>query len=249
MLPITRHGLPQIAVGTLVLAILGALFAWLWWPLVILPVVLFVWLIAFFRDPNRPVPNQPRVMVSPADGTVSDITPLENEPLVGGPALRIGIFLSVFNCHINRSPCDGRVSDLVYKKGKFINALRHELASQHNESNTIVIVAEDGLPIAAVKQIAALIARRIVCTAAVGNRLQRGQRIGMIKFGSRTELIIPLWLEPKATVKVGQKVRGAADVVATLGEPDAAAIARPPGPGRDMLKAHQQPPPPTENRP
>jgi phosphatidylserine decarboxylase len=216
-LPITRHGLPQILIGTIFLLALGALLAWLWWPSVLLPVALLVWLFAFFRDPERAVPGEPEVMVSPADGTVSDITPIENDPLLGGPVLRIGIFLSVFNCHINRSPCDGIVRDAIYKKGRFVNALHHLQASAENESNTLVLCAADGQPVAAVKQIAALIARRIVCTAGPGDELVRGQRIGMIKFGSRTELFIPMCLQPTATVRVGQKVRGAADIVAKLG--------------------------------
>jgi phosphatidylserine decarboxylase len=217
MLPITRHGLPQILVGTIFLVALGALLAWLWWPSALVAVALLVWLFAFFRDPDRAVPGEPGVMVSPADGTISDITPVQNDPLLGEPALRIGIFLNVFNCHINRSPCDGTVREVVYKKGRFINALNHLKASAENESNTILLTAPDGRPVAAVKQIAALIARRIVCTAKPGDMLSRGQRIGMIKFGSRTELLIPMRLQPTATVRVGQKVRGAADVVAKLG--------------------------------
>jgi phosphatidylserine decarboxylase len=222
MLPLTRHGTLEMLIGTLVLLIciiLILVFApGAWALLALVPALLLVWLLAFFRDPERPIPSGQHLMVSPADGMVSDITELPRFDLLDGPALRIGIFLSVFNVHINRSPCDGRVTRVIYKKGKFINAMSHARASDENESNTIVIAGPDGeKPIAVVKQIVGLIARRIVCTAAEGQALARGQRIGMIKFGSRTELYIPMRLAPQARVRVGQKVRGGADVVVMLG--------------------------------
>src|SRR5206468_5618296 len=145
---------------------------------------------------ERALPVDQNTMVSPADGKVSDITNIEHDPLVGGPAVRVGIFLSVFNVHVNRSPCDGRVMAVEYKKGKFINAMSHAKASDENESNTIVLREPNGdRPIAVVKQIVGLIARRIICTAKPGDLVGRGARIGMIKFGSRTELTIPKWLE------------------------------------------------------
>ena len=159
-------------------------------------------------------------MVSPADGKVSDITEIDHDPLLNGPAVRVGIFLSVFNVHVNRSPCDGVVVDVNYKKGKFINAMSHSKASDENESNTILLKEPNGpRPVAVVKQIVGLIARRIICTVKPTDRVDRGQRIGMIKFGSRTELSIPTWLEPKIQVKVGDVVRGAMDVIAILGQP------------------------------
>jgi phosphatidylserine decarboxylase len=215
--PLTRHGWREMLVGTLVLAGLAAVLAWVWRPLAVLPLPFLVFLFAFFRDPERPLPGDGRSVVSPADGMVSDITELEHDDLLGGPAVRIGIFLSVFNVHVNRSPCAGRVVETRYKKGKFINALHHDEASSQNESNTIVLAEPAGQrPVAVVKQIVGLIARRIVCTVGQGDNVQRGQRIGMIKFGSRTELYLPKWLGPRVTVKVGQNVRGAADIVATL---------------------------------
>ena len=134
--------------------------------------------------------------------------------------MRVGIFLSVFNVHVNRAPLDGRVIDVRYKKGRFVNALNHNTASEQNESNTLVLAEVGGdRPVAVVKQIVGLIARRIICDAKVGDVVGRGERFGMIKFGSRTELYLPSRLRPTVTVSVGQKVRGAADVVATLGEP------------------------------
>jgi phosphatidylserine decarboxylase len=113
------------------------------------------------------------------------------------------------------------VVDVTYKKGKFINAMSHAKASEDNESNTVVLREPSGAhrPVAVVKQIVGLIARRIICTVKPNDGVTRGQRIGMIKFGSRTELTIPMWLKPTIKVKVGDTVRGAADVIATLGEP------------------------------
>lgn len=220
MLRLTRHGWREMLIGCIALAVIAAGLGILYRPLALLVLPLFVWLFAFFRDPERPLPDQQDAMVSPADGQVSDITRLEHDPLIGGPAVRVGIFLSVFNVHVNRSPCDGRVLAVQYKKGRFINAMRHGAASEQNESNTIVLAEPDGhRPIVVVKQIVGLIARRIVCTVIPEDRLRRGQRIGMIKFGSRTELTIAQWLEPQITVRVGQSVRGAADVIATLGNP------------------------------
>jgi phosphatidylserine decarboxylase len=122
--------------------------------------------------------------------------------------------------HINRAPCDGVVKQVIYKRGKFINAMKHNEASSDNESNTVVLVESEGeRPIAVVKQIVGLIARRIICTADKGEAVTRGQRIGMIKFGSRTELYIPAWLEPEIKVQVGDTVRGAQDIIAVLHKP------------------------------
>ena len=146
---------------------------------------------------------------APRTARSSDITEIAHDPLIGGPALRVGIFLSVFNVHVNRSPCDGRVIAINYKKGKFINAMRHNEASDENESNTIVLAEPNGdRPIAVIKQIVGLIARRIVCTTMMGESVARGQRIGMIKFGSRTEVTLAKFLEPTVKVVVGQTVRG-----------------------------------------
>ena len=209
-----------MVVGSIILMAIGALLGWIWWPLALLIVPVWIWLMAFFRDPQRPLPAEHHAMVSPADGKVSDITEIAHDELLGGPAVRVGIFLSVFNVHINRAPCDGRVTKVIYKKGKFINALSHSQASEQNESNTLVINdLVDGRPVAVVKQIVGLIARRIICSASEGTAVARGQRIGMIKFGSRTELYIPKWLDPEIKVSVGQAVHGAADIIAIVRNP------------------------------
>ncbi|MDP9174756.1 MAG: phosphatidylserine decarboxylase [Planctomycetota bacterium] len=220
MIPLTRHGWREMLIGSVALAITAVGLGWKFWPLALIVVPVFIWLFAFFRDPNRKVPAEQHAMVSPADGRVSDITEIEHDELIGGPAVRVGIFLSVFNVHVNRCPCDGRVLSVQYKRGKFVNAMRHGEASSDNESNTVVLAEPNGnQPIAVVKQIVGLIARRIVCTVAKDEKLERGQRIGMIKFGSRTELTIAKRLDPVIKVQIGQTVRGAADIIAILGKP------------------------------
>jgi phosphatidylserine decarboxylase len=222
VLRFTRHGFREMLIGTLVLIVVAVGLGWAWWPLAVLVLPVIVWLFAFFRDPERVVPVDQHAMVSPADGTVSDITEIADDELLGGPCTRVGIFLSVFNVHVNRAPCDARVLKVIDKRGKFINAMRHDEASTQNESKTILLAEPGGTsdrPIAVVKLIVGLIARRIVFTAQPGDQVRRGERIGMIKFGSRTELYIPSSLEPTVKVSVGDSVRGAADIIATLGKP------------------------------
>ncbi|HEV2295159.1 MAG TPA: phosphatidylserine decarboxylase family protein [Tepidisphaeraceae bacterium] len=221
MVPLTRHGFREMLIGSLVLVAVAVVLGYsIWWPVSIVVLPVLIWLFAFFRDPERTLPAEQHAMVSPADGTVSDVTELPHDDLIGGPCVRVGIFLSVFNVHVNRSPCDGRVIKVIYKEGKFVNAMRHDDASSDNESNTVVLAEPKGdRPVAVVKQIVGLIARRIICTVNEGDQVKRGDRIGMIKFGSRTELYIPKWLDPHVKVTVGQTVRGAADVIAILQQP------------------------------
>jgi len=220
MVPLTRHGWREMLIGTVVLAVTAVGLGYVWWPLALLTVPVLVWLLAFFRDPERRVPSEQLAIVSPADGKVSDVTDVEHDPILGEPAVRVGIFLSVFNVHVNRAPCDGRVVDVRYKEGKFLNAMNHGGASDQNESNTVVLAEPGGdRPVMVVKQIVGLIARRIVCTVRPGDVVARGDRIGMIKFGSRTELTIARRLNPTVHVKPGDVVRGASDVIATLGNP------------------------------
>ena len=219
-MPLTRHGFREMLIGSLVLVAVAVVLGWWWWPVSFLVLPVLIWLFAFFRDPDRKLPTEQHAMVSPADGKVSDVTDLPHDELLGGPCVRVGIFLSVFNVHVNRAPCDGRVVNVIYKEGKFINAMKHDSASSDNESNTVVLAEPKGeRPVVVVKQIVGLIARRIICTVKNGDLVQRGDRIGMIKFGSRTELYIPKWLEPQVKVTVGDSVRGAADVIALLGKP------------------------------
>src|SRR4051794_1556250 len=129
----TRHGFWEMLIGTIVLLGTAAVLGLFTWYLALLTLPVLIWLFAFFRDPERPLPAEQHTLVSPADGTVSDVTEIEHDELLGGPAVRVGIFLSVFNVHVNRSPCDGKVLKVTYKKGKFINAMKHGQASEENE--------------------------------------------------------------------------------------------------------------------
>jgi phosphatidylserine decarboxylase len=164
----------------------------------------------FFRDPERTVPTGAGLVVSPADGKVIEIVEEENS-YMGGRARRISIFLNVFNVHINRMPCAGTVAVVRYYPGKFLAAW-DDKASLDNEQTHVGM--DCGGHKILVKQIAGLIARRIVCRAKEGASYQRGERFGMIKFGSRTDLFLPLAAEVK--VKVGDKVAGAATIIAVM---------------------------------
>ena len=163
----------------------------------------------FFRDPERVIPEEPDAIVSPADGKVVGIDSLENVPFLDGPATRISIFLSVFNVHINRAPIKGEVSYRHYNPGKFLPAFAPK-ASLENEQNSIGI--DDGGYRVLVRQIAGIIARRILCWRNPGDRVAKGERFGLIRFGSRTDLFLP----PDATVcvQVGQSVQGGSSVLA-----------------------------------
>lgn len=203
-----------MVLGTIILAAASWGLALVHPALMIIPILIWIWLIAFFRDPERPISGDPGLYVSPADGVVSDITDRPECDVLNEPSVRIGIFLSVFNVHINRMPCGGKVATVTYRKGKFINAMHHDECSIKNEANTIVLVNDQDRPVAGVRQLVGLIARRIVCIVRPGDRVERGQRYGMIKFGSRTELYIPKRLAPEIQVQLGQKVRGGKDILA-----------------------------------
>jgi phosphatidylserine decarboxylase len=170
------------------------------------PLLLALFFLWFFRDPDRNIPADPGLVVSPADGKVTDISPFQSN---GQPVTRISIFLNVFNVHVNRSPIAGTVKQVQYQKGKFGNAMG-AISSDANEQN-IVTVQGEGQTIV-FKQIAGLLARRIVFTKAVGETVGRGERIGLIKFGSRVDVL----LDPsvKVLVKVGDHVAGGSSILA-----------------------------------
>ncbi|HOA73863.1 MAG TPA: phosphatidylserine decarboxylase [Phycisphaerae bacterium] len=196
-------------------ALVWAASGWVWlWPVSIVLLIAWAGGLAFFRDPERVVPAESGIMVAPADGRVVETVDLDYHPDIGGPARRISIFLSVFDVHINRSPCDGVVRLMRYEPGRYLDA-RDPESGRVNEANTIVIEPDDpsdGLVV--VRQIAGLIARRIVCNLKVGDRVRRGQRIGLIKFGSRTELIFSASSPYRPSVQVGEISRGAVTIMA-----------------------------------
>jgi phosphatidylserine decarboxylase len=186
--------------------------AWAAWPVAAVVAVLWSQLVYFFRDPQRAIASDSAALVSPADGTITDIGEVDEPTFPGGRAIRIGIFLSVFNVHINRSPRTARVTGLFYFPGKFYDARRQEAATQNEQLWIDLLDMATGKPLR-VKQISGLLARRIVCWLRVGDTLTAGERFGMIKFGSRTEVYIPADMPVEPAVKVGQVVHGGATIL------------------------------------
>jgi len=196
------YGLAFIAVAALVAWLAGPAFA-------ILPLLFAAFFLQFFRDPHRRIPDEPGGLVSAADGKVTDISTFETPT---GPRTRISVFLNVFDVHVNRSPVSGVIREIEYRKGKFRNAMGGESADV-NEQNIVTIASDDGQTVI-MKQIAGLLARRIVFNKSVGDRVERGERVGMIKFGSRTDVIF----DAGATVRlqVGDRVKGGSTVLAVI---------------------------------
>ncbi len=176
--------------------------------LVLIPVLIAGFFLWFFRDPTREIPSLPGQIVSPADGLVTEAEWIE---MPSGSRLRLSIFLNVFDVHVNRSPVSGRVKLYEFRKGRFLNAMKAESVVE-NEQTLIVIDA--GAYEVSFKQIAGLLARRIVCTLKVGDRVERGQRIGLIKFGSRCDVLLPA--EADLKVKTGMRVVGGTTVLAVV---------------------------------
>lgn len=202
-IPLTKYGWPQVVVfPVIILAVMAftalggikvmPLIAVLFLELVLAFVL--IWALAFFRDPSRDCPSDENLLLSPADGQVTEIETIEKNDFIGMPALKIGIFLSIFNVHINRAPCAVKVEKIIYKKGQYKNAMNPD-SSRVNESNELQFVRTSSpLDKLIVKQISGAIARRIVCKTSAGNELDAGEPFGMIKFGSRTELYVPAHL-------------------------------------------------------
>jgi phosphatidylserine decarboxylase len=204
-----------LAAVTAGLLVAAAVTATWWFAFPAVPTAaLAVFIVAFFRDPVRRIPDGPGVIVAPADGTVDDIEQLEHCEFLDGPAVKIGIFLSVFNVHVNRAPETARVTELRYFPGKFGNAM-HLSTARENEQLWLALEGEQPAHRRLlVKQIAGKIARRIVCEARPGEVLSRGQKFGMIKFGSRTELYLPKEGQLCVETKLNQSVRGGSSVLA-----------------------------------
>lgn len=178
--------------------------------LTIIPLVLAAFFLWFFRDPNRRIPEGAGIVVSPADGKVEEADWIET---TGGSRVRVTIFLNVFDVHVNRVPSDGVVRLVEYREGQFLNALKPESAV-HNEQTLVTI--DTGSHIVSFKQIAGLLARRIVCNLQVGQRVVRGQRMGMIKFGSRVDVLLPASVDLR--VKAGDRVKGGSSILGVVPE-------------------------------
>lgn len=213
-LPFARWGLAELQVMGWPLLLLTIFLGWSYWYLAPVPAILLGFLLWFFRDPPRRSPQDHDVLVSPADGRIAEVTRLPHDDYLGGPAIRIGIFMSIFDVHITRAPATSRVIVLRYSPGEFLNAMDRQSASR-NESMWIGL--EDELPPhdrMAVRQIAGAYARRIVCAVRPGQVVVRGEKIGMIKFGSRTELIVPDRPDLRIEVVVGDRVQAGVSLLA-----------------------------------
>jgi phosphatidylserine decarboxylase len=195
---------------------LGVVAALLWLltqsvALVLLPVLLALFFLWFFRDPDRTIPTGPGEIVSPADGVVTASEWIETS---SGSRLRLSIFLNVFDVHVNRAPVAGTIKVVEFREGGFLNAMKPE--SVLNNEQTLVVIDAGDYEVS-YKQIAGLLARRIVCPVKVGERVARGQRVGMIKFGSRVDVLMPADAVPR--VKLGTRVSGGSSILAVLPQP------------------------------
>lgn len=209
-----RWGLAELQIFGWPLLAATLVLLWAWRYAAVVPAVLLGLVVYFYRDPWRVVPREAGLVVSPADGTVAEVTALEHDEFIGGPATRIGIFLSIFNVHLNRVPDRSRVVRLHYSPGEFLNAMNPESALR-NENLWIGLEQVDRPQRRyVVRQIAGLIARRIVCQLRPGEIVERGEKFGMIKLGSRTELIVPAAADLEVLVRVGDRVHGGSTILA-----------------------------------
>jgi phosphatidylserine decarboxylase len=203
-LPLAREGWPFIIV---VAALLVLCVAFSWWAATLMAAVLLAFILNFFRDPDRNTPNDPCAFIAPADGRV-----IRSESING--VWRVDIFMNVFNVHVNRAPMSGRITHMHYFPGAFVNA-SFDKASEHNERNCFTLLSDSGESIT-FTQIAGLLARRIVSYVAVGDHVEVGQRIGMIRFGSRVDCRIPEGFD--VCIAVGDKVVAGESVLASRTE-------------------------------
>ena len=201
-----------IGIGLVVIAFIAALHfrSWPLWLVAILVTVLALWCAYFFRDPERTGPRGPDIVVAPADGKVLMITNVDEPRFIQGQATRISIFMNVFNVHVNRYPVDGRVDFVWYNKGKFFNAAA-EKSSLENEQMSVGVTTPSGVRILT-RQIAGLIARRIVTYSKVGDEARQGERLGIIRFGSRVDVFIPT--TSVVRVKLGDVTAAGTTVIA-----------------------------------
>ena len=217
LVPIAREGWPFIAIFGLVSLILYFLYAPLGW----IGLVLTLWCVYFFRNPDRVTPERDGLIISPADGIVqkiAEVSPPEELDMGSEPVVRVSVFMNVFDCHVNRIPCDGRIGKLVYVPGQFLNASLDK-ASEENERQMVRIDLESGAFIGAV-QIAGLVARRIVCYLEEDQIVLAGERFGLIRFGSRVDIYLPHGAVSHAVI--GQKCVSGETVLADLKSDEAA---------------------------
>ena len=211
LVPIAREGWPFIAIFAVSTAVLATVHGLLG----LLGLVLTLWCVYFFRDPPRVTPTRDGLVISPADGVVemiAEVPPPAELGLETSAAMRVSVFMDVFDCHVNRAPISGRVKRLVYVPGKFLNAALDK-ASEVNERQIVELEAAGDNSVVFV-QIAGLVARRIVCRLGEGQRVQTGERFGLIRFGSRVDVYLPLGVQP--LVAIGQRCVSGETVLADL---------------------------------
>ncbi len=184
----------------------------------IVPLLLLVWVLAFFRDPERAVPEDDRLLVSSADGVVTHIEEVHEPDFIDGRALRISVFMSIFSVHLTRAPFPGKVAYRNYHQGEFINAMHADAGHLNEHSDTGFETGDKRLPKILVRQIAGLIARRIVTDVETGKEYARGERIGMIKFGSRTDIFVPVDCRLRVRVTIGEPVNAGSTIIGELPE-------------------------------
>ena len=211
-LPFVRAGLAELLLIGGFFVLLTLIFAWFYWPVAIPLAVVSLLIVWFFRNPNRRIPSAPGLVVSPADGKIVAINEIDDPDI--GPAVEIGIFLSIFNVHVNRASISGTVIGLRYRPGKFLNALRPESARENEHLEIRVQQSEMPNRLIKIRQITGAIARRIVCWIAPGDHLARGEIFGMIKLGSRTELVLPRTRDLEIIVTIGENVKAGSSLMA-----------------------------------
>ncbi len=210
---LTAYGRTEVALFSLFWIGLGAGLWFLHPALAAIGLAGWIFTLSFFRDPSRAVPAGEDTLVSPADGRVADIEEVADDEHLGEPSVRVGIFLSVFDVHVNRAPCAGVVSATKYVPGEYLDARDPECIRRNERQDLVLERREAGYKVK-VRQISGAIARRIVCAARENDALGKGERYGMIKFGSRTELYVPKRRLGEVLVKVGDKVRGGESILA-----------------------------------
>ena len=199
--PIAKEGLPFV-IGAVIVAVFFGVIGWM--VLAFFGLVLTAFIAYFFRSPERKIPTRPNAILAPADGKIIHIGEVDEERFLKQRVMKVSIFMSLFDVHVNRAPVSGKVIQRSYRPGKFLTA-NHDKASVLNEQNAIIVEMENRFQVLVV-QIAGLVARRIVCYPKAGDSLERGEIFGLIRFGSRVDLYLPLAV--RFYVKVGQSVKG-----------------------------------------
>ncbi len=220
-LPITEYGRKDLAIATIATAVLVAAFVWIargWpaaWVLAGLLVVVWLLLVNFFRDPEREIPAGEFLIRSPADGVVQDLAEIDEPRFLQSRATRLGIFLSPIDVHVNRMPLDAKVVQVIHTRGRMLRAY-DPLAITENESAAVCLEVLGGRAKMVVRQVTGAVARRIVCPVQPGDVLRAGQRYGMIKLGSRTEVIVPASVTVRWHVAIGDRVKGGSTILGTI---------------------------------